>query len=500
MVKNIKHQKGALMFELMIVLAVAGFVLGMQLKKDKLDIDQVSAKADGLMVAQVNNAIRKRIADEGSSMVAGTYTSVNWLHDLTCPGGLASKVYLPCHVSGEFHYDLTPVTTVTNNAGAVSASTNFGIMKTGTRTRIDLVSLAVLAANNENIQGETPIAGTFYSYEVDASGQLIASSSYDDGLDQWLRTDGGNSMKATLDLGGNQVKNLGAAVAGNACTGTGLIAQQGGAILSCEGGFWKKQGSDYWRDPVASYASLPAGDPVGTVRLTNDTGRAFRWSGGAWTALAVDQNGNFTIPGHTLIAGGSSRNYGALTVQGSKNGWSGLNFKDASGTNTGTLMMHSNGTKGFFNTADNNWDMRTDSLGNMTLGNQAGPVNGVTRGAINPGWAVETWGCSPNGSIAKAAYTIKGGWNYDGTTLSCVSGVWKKAKSELTCVTKALSGGNYHGQTLSCDAGYTMTGGGCGWRSDGNNAVVQSFPNGNGWYCADYDYALVPNIRVRCCK
>lgn len=78
--------------------------------------------------------------------------------------------------------------------------------------------------------------------------------------------------------------------------------------------------------------------------------------------------------------------------------------------------------------------------------------------------------------------------------------MWKGSSAGLACVTKSLSGGNYHNQTLSCDSGYTMTGGGCGWRSDGNNAFVYSIPNGNGWYCADYDFAWVNQIHVRCCK
>lgn len=99
--------------------------------------------------------------------------------------------------------------------------------------------------------------------------------------------------------------------------------------------------------------------------------------------------------------------------------------------------------------------------------------------------------CSPNGKVARDA---------TGLLLSCQSGVWKSPAAGLACVTKSLSGGNYHGSTLSCDPGYTMTGGGCGWRSDGNNGFVYSIPNGNGWYCADYDFSLVNQIHVRCCK
>lgn len=70
-----------------------------------------------------------------------------------------------------------------------------------------------------------------------------------------------------------------------------------GALLSCQGGVWKLQGSKYWKDPVASYAALPFTDAVGTVRLTLNDGRAYSWTGSTWKALAVDQNGNFTVPG-----------------------------------------------------------------------------------------------------------------------------------------------------------------------------------------------------------
>jgi len=70
----------------------------------------------------------------------------------------------------------------------------------------------------------------------------------------------------------------------------------------------------------------------------------------------------------------------------------------------------------------------------------------------------------------------------------------------LSCKTKSLTGGNYNKQTVSCDTGYTITGGGCIWRSDGNNAFVYSQPNGNGWYCRDDDYAYVAGIYAICCK
>lgn len=81
-----------------------------------------------------------------------------------------------------------------------------------------------------------------------------------------------------------------------------IAADATGAVLSCQSGVWKKQGSSYWKDPVNTFTALPTTDPIGTVRMTTDTGRGFMWNGTAWTPLGLDQNGNLTLPG-TLTAG-----------------------------------------------------------------------------------------------------------------------------------------------------------------------------------------------------
>lgn len=79
---------------------------------------------------------------------------------------------------------------------------------------------------------------------------------------------------------------------------TGKIAvDAAGHVLSCQSGTWKRQGSGYWKDPVATYAALPAsGNDHGDVRMVLALNRAFTWTGAAWTALAVDQNGNLSVP------------------------------------------------------------------------------------------------------------------------------------------------------------------------------------------------------------
>ncbi len=82
-------------------------------------------------------------------------------------------------------------------------------------------------------------------------------------------------------------------------TSSGRIAVNAtGRVMSCQAGVWKPSGSGFWKDPVASFAALPAsGNTVGDVRLVTDIGRAFSWNGVGWVALAVDENGNMIVPG-----------------------------------------------------------------------------------------------------------------------------------------------------------------------------------------------------------
>lgn len=69
-----------------------------------------------------------------------------------------------------------------------------------------------------------------------------------------------------------------------------------GGVVSCQKGKWARSG--YWKDPVADYEALPAYDnEAGDVRMVLDLSRAFTWDGTQWRALAVDKNGNLTLPG-----------------------------------------------------------------------------------------------------------------------------------------------------------------------------------------------------------
>lgn len=102
---------------------------------------------------------------------------------------------------------------------------------------------------------------------------------------------------------------------GNGCTTAGAIAQDGtGALVTCKGAVWMSYADGHWKAPAANYASLPAsGNSTGDTRVATDTFRAYSWNGSSWAALAIDQNGNLTVPA-TLTVSGNANVAGTMTA------------------------------------------------------------------------------------------------------------------------------------------------------------------------------------------
>ena len=153
---------------------------------------------------------------------------------------------------------------------------------------------------------------------IDVRVESNAAQQADDSRFLWrvpAPTAAGNTMSTPLILGAVETP-------GAACSNTGAIAQDGtGALVSCQGGAWQSVGGGHWRAPVSTYAALPSSsNQNGDVRLTLDTDRAFAWNGGSWVALAVDQNGDLTVPRHLSAENGgvststSCSGQGALTA------------------------------------------------------------------------------------------------------------------------------------------------------------------------------------------
>lgn len=172
-----------------------------------------------------------------------------------------------------------------------------------------------------------------------------------------------NTMNTPIFMSASTVQTV-----GGACTSTGAIGRDAaGAVVSCQGGTWKGgAGGLNWKGSVANVASLPAsGNASGDAyRITGLSNHVFVWDAqsNVWQGMVVNSAGTLYLPG-LIVANGSYSSYGAITIQGAKNGWSGINFKDAGGNNQGTLMMHPS-YSGFFNTAEGAWRWYVDNSGN----------------------------------------------------------------------------------------------------------------------------------------
>jgi hypothetical protein len=140
---------------------------------------------------------------------------------------------------------------------------------------------AVLAGTTAD--GGHLVSNLFY----DGPGQLSTDFLYRDAVPGRPEL---NQMNTPLKLASNAV-----VVEGTACgTVAALAVNSANEVMRCATDqTWTAVTS--WKKPVANYASLPATDKVGDVRLTLDKNRAFAYNGSTWVALAVDQNGDLAV-------------------------------------------------------------------------------------------------------------------------------------------------------------------------------------------------------------
>lgn len=248
---------------------------------------------------------------------------------------------------------------------------------------------------------------------------------------------------------------------GAACAAGAIARDSTGLILSCQNSAFKVQGDGNCRadgrdlnliqeDGRCYNGAANTNSPAGgdwfflevsrhinvlnyytSQRVTGMTGASVGkvWqrnqqsgsSGVGWSAWNQIADPSISIADNKILGNGSQGSYGATTIAGQKNGWTGLEFRDSAG-NYQINQMTNRSNIGYYDISTGRWLNYTDTSGNLTL-DQTGDM---ASGRLNPGWAVETWGCT-TGQIAKAAYTVADGWAYNGKTLSCQSGVWKAA-------------------------------------------------------------------------
>lgn len=214
-----------------------------------------------------------------------------------------------------------------------------------------------------------------------------------------------NTMNTPIIMGAGTVQ-----VADSPCTTIGMLGRDSlGKVLMCDGSLWKEQGSaaGYWKDPVATFASLPVCDAASAsnTRVVNiptvgSGPRAYTCNGaGSWLPLAVDDGGNLTVAG--ILAANS------LTVSGDT-------------------------------------QLGNDATDTVSVSGSAS-INKLSGNLEVTSVAVEGGACTPNGRIAR---------NTNGVLLSCQSGIWKGVTSSAAeyvlnlYTSNTYSATNTYGKTL----------------------------------------------------
>lgn len=163
-----------------------------------------------------------------------------------------------------------------------------------------------------------------------------------------------NTMHTPLVLSSNASWTVGSDCSAYS---TGAVTQDGsGALIYCSSAhLWTQVGGGHWKDPAGSFALLPtANNSLGDVRLTTDTNRAYAWTGGSWSALAIDQNGDLLVPGALTVNGNATVN-GSATISQTVTATNVVTPGNAAGLNSTGSLWAANGQ---FVVNNNGWGMQ----------------------------------------------------------------------------------------------------------------------------------------------
>jgi prepilin-type N-terminal cleavage/methylation domain-containing protein len=345
-------QRGVTLLELLAALAVGAIVMVGLMTLIDSSIEDTKGQQASLYQSQVAKAAAKYIDANYATLVAGATATTPVAVNVAA---LKSSQLLSASFNATNAYGQVPCVLVLQpSAGKLDA-----LVVTEGGVPIPAKDAAYVAANAGSGGGHIPAAtptvaqGAFNSWSVPvapfvsrncsgtpAAAGRLASALFFDGpnnlsFDYLYRgpVPGHpelNRMSTPLHMNAKVVENTSDALCtASDATSYGRIAVDAdGRVMSCQLGLWKPSGSGYWKDPVATYAALPAaGNSVGDVRMVDGLGRAFTWNGTGWVALAVDQNGNLAVPGavhagrveltEVAIKGGACAPNGTIARDGS---------------------------------------------------------------------------------------------------------------------------------------------------------------------------------------
>lgn len=447
------RERGASSLDFLFATALVGqaFVVYSQLTASSLDDLRVLAGAQ--YMTQVANAITLYVGDNASTLLSGPFPIV-------VPVSTLNSGYLPGYgaTSPTGQTVCAKITSPAANQLSVLVMTDGQSLTPGQAQRLVLSLGAKAGMVTATGAGLTGMGGSWsvpaaalsqYGTCSAGAGTSMAANQVAINLFQGSTTSSSDFLRKSAVPGNlsantmNTALGLATVTTGGACLQTGQIATLAdGSIVSCQAGNWTAVGggTGSWKAPVASYASLPAsGNATGDARATLDNQRVYIWTGAAWSAIGVDQNGNMAIP--------SNLSAGSLTLPGGSNAKSALVGSSYFYGDSANSAIRQNGALYVQNQA-----------GSAYADAYLGRVNINTVGTVGAA-------CSPNGSLAQDG---------TGAPLACQSGVWGKVGGFSRIIVRSAWGTG--GATAKCLAGETITGGGVT-----GGPMSNSYPSGNTW-------------------
>ncbi|MHD0644188.1 type II secretion system protein [Pseudomonas aeruginosa] len=203
-----RPQQGQTLIELLFATAIVGFLMVLAAQTREADREQDRARVSGGQLYQINNAIREWVSDNNGAP-SSVQTGTAWLKSTSCPGGTGTVSYLPCSFpdatttkplpNGRLAITSTITTTgiAPNTTTKVTTTTTPYTMGNGT-VRSDLSGLAAVIAAAGPKTGVSTV-GSDASYNSNYMSGIITLTAGNSGsTDAWIRTDGSNTMNATL--------------------------------------------------------------------------------------------------------------------------------------------------------------------------------------------------------------------------------------------------------------------------------------------------------------
>jgi prepilin-type N-terminal cleavage/methylation domain-containing protein len=217
-----KKQSGYTLLELLLVIGIMATIAVLSAQSQKLEFEQMGAKAMGMEIYRYNSAVQRYVANmsgiEDPTTITGVKTGTSWLKESGgAPVNFLPESYL---TNGKTtHGRLTFTTTLTHDdVNGLMARTVMSPFMIGTQQRGDLSGLAALVASGAYAfkdQAAPPLAedGTVI-YCIDVAtmapdvaamcqaerNQIVMFAKNLASTDMWLRIDHGNVMQDAFEM------------------------------------------------------------------------------------------------------------------------------------------------------------------------------------------------------------------------------------------------------------------------------------------------------------